>query len=108
LTPLASHADEEVRRRAVIALGERGEAAAVEAALSDPAASARAGAAFAAGRFGLPVAGMAARVADADEDWAVREQAYLALAGRPTDEATYAILAAFKLQREAVGEGSFR
>lgn len=104
LAPLASHPDEEVRRRAVIALGEWGEASAVEAALSDPSAPVRAGAAFAAGRFGLNVAGLAARVADSDEDWTVREQAYLTLASRPTDEATYAILAAFKLQREAVGE----
>lgn len=112
LAPLAANADAEVRRRAVVALGAWAADAAslqpVVAALLDPSADVRAGAAFALGqtRVAHPglVEALVARVSDGREDWSVREVAWQSLTRFPLDERAWSRVAEFRAQREAAGE----
>lgn len=112
LQPLTAHEDPEVRRRAVLAVAEWArDAAGLQAvlkALADPSVDVRAGAAFALGQ--APAAtrevlgALSERVADEKEDWAVREQAWRAMARFPMDERSYAAYTAFKAKHDSVGE----
>lgn len=112
ISPLASHTDVEVRRRAVIAIAEWATDAAgldpVIRALQDPSVDVRAGAAFALSQTRLlhpgTVDALASRISDAREDWTVRDQAWQALARMPLDERTHAIVKKFGDEREAVNE----
>lgn len=103
LSPLASHPDVEVRRRAVVALAEWGSVEPAIRALADPSPDVRCGAAFAI-RSPEGVPALAARVADEGEDWAVREVAWRSLARFVLDERTHAVWAAFRDRRDAVHE----
>lgn len=112
LQPLTAHEDPEVRRRAVLAVAEWARDAAglepVLKALADFSVDVRAGAAFALAQ--APAAtpevlgALSARVADEKEDWAVREQAWRAMARFPMDQHAYAVYAAFKARHDAIGE----
>lgn len=109
LSTLLSHAEPEVRRRALIAWADwSADSAPLVAALGDPSVDVRAGAAFAVGltRADVPRRGeiLAAIVADEGEDWAVRDVAWHALARMPTDAATWPVVEDFRARREAYGE----
>lgn len=109
LKVLMSNADPEVRRRASIALAQwardETDLNSVVAALSDSSAHVRAGAAFALSESRVTSAAaaraLAERVADPDEDWGVREQAWLALRTYPlTDPQLYRVYADFQKEFE--------
>lgn len=112
LTPLASHSDAEVRRRAILAIAEWAPDAAsldpVIRALQDSSVDVRAGAAFALSQARLlhpsTVDSLAARIADEREDWTVRDLAWQALARMPLDERAHAIVKKFGAERDAANE----
>jgi len=109
LRPAAVHSDPEVRRRAVVALGEWGDVESAVGGLRDSSVDVRAGAAFVLGRtkavFPAVLEALAARISDDREDWAVREQAWRSLATFPLDERMHDIWRRFRELHEMAGEG---
>lgn len=106
LLPAAANADPEVRRRAVIALGEWGAAEPALRALEDPSVDVRCGAAYVLGNAPGAADALAARVADEREDWAVREQAWKSLGRLVLDGRTHEVWCRFREKREALMEGN--
>jgi len=113
ILPLLADSDAETRRKSVIAYSDwvstSDNANPIVAALDDPSVDVRAGAAFALGKVPTKSTNMrnalVQRVGDSNEDWAVREQAWFALADHEMDETSHQVYAEFKAQLDQQGEG---